>query len=252
MPETQYDQQAICSLKGENYIGGADYGQQSGNGNQQETTSAPTTANPTTPVPTTPVPAQVEEKQGSSGDGDDDNEEQETTSVPEGGEPGSGGFGGFGGPNQQQGGDQGDVAARKVTGAYTATEDIPAGTTASDLLASSSYVTAKKNGLALALSVDSSTVTILSFTLSRRRSLAALSRRRSLAVALGQKKRHLTATDVQTSYEIAVAASVSQTADQVADALVVLLADTATATAVYLFTFLNFLGIGIDFKLEAS
>lgn len=91
------------------------------------------------------------------------------------------------------------TAAAPVTiqSSFTATEDLPASITATQLLASTAYKSAKKTGIASALGVSASKVTITGFTLARR---GLLSNKRSLA-----------ATSVQTSFEVEAANSASAT-----------------------------------------
>ena len=80
---------------------------------------------------------------------------------------------------------------------YTAYETLPADVTASDLAASIAYTAAKQTGLAAALSVPTSDITITGFTLGARR----LGPRRLEPVV-----RQLTGTvSVTTSFKVVVA-----------------------------------------------
>jgi hypothetical protein len=80
-----------------------------------------------------------------------------------------------------------------VQASYEATEDLPATITSTQLLASPAYMTAKKDGLAGALGVAASKVTITGFTITGRR--------------LAVKGRSLATKTVTTAYEVEVAAT---------------------------------------------
>ena len=71
----------------------------------------------------------------------------------------------------------------RVVGSYTATETLPSGVTADDLMSSAVYVGAKKTGLSVALSVDVGNVDITGHTVGSRR-LSAVGRQLTAAVSV--------------------------------------------------------------------
>jgi len=76
-----------------------------------------------------------------------------------------------------------NAVVTKVASAFTATETLPAGVTASDLIGSATYVDAKKTALSVALSgIAKDKITITGFVVSNRQ-LFMLENRRSLSTA---------------------------------------------------------------------
>lgn len=104
-----------------------------------------------------------------------------------------------------------------ISGSYAVKEDLPANVTDADLLASTSYVAAKKTGLANALVIAVADITISGFVI-------ASSRR--------MQGRNLAEQSVTTNYEIAVVSTGGQTAADVATALETKISDPTTATAI--------------------
>jgi hypothetical protein len=86
------------------------------------------------------------------------------------------------------------AAVVQVQASYQATEDLPTGVTATQLLASTVYTTAKQTGVANALGVAVSKVTVDGFVLARRRLTT-------------KKGRKLASTTVTTNYSVEVAAA---------------------------------------------
>lgn len=110
------------------------------------------------------------------------------------------------------------TAAPKIQASYESTEDLPASTTASDLMASTVYMTAKQTGLATALGVAPAKVTIDGFVISSRR--------------LADKGRRLASKTVVTSYTVEVTATTlaaKQTLVQSTTIAATIQSETATA-----------------------
>jgi len=95
--------------------------------------------------------------------------------------------------------------AKKVAASFTATETLPAGVTGAQLLASTPYKTAKKEGIAAALAVAKADITIVNFAVTAASRALLAQQQRALATA---------SAEITTDYEVAAADAAAASAVQ--------------------------------------